>query len=72
LSDKVDDNKPELIRYLPQSYFEGITNAVEAKEFKETLENIIFSHIPESDRLNKSNFQDLIRNKIESIERDLE
>lgn len=68
LSDKPDNNAPERVRYLPQSFFEKLTNEIETREFPKTLENIVFSYLPEDQRLKASSFQELIKIKQEAIE----
>lgn len=72
LSDKVDTNTPELIRYLPQRYFEEITNEIEEIKFENTLKDIIFSHIPQSDRLGENTFNELVAHKTYNVEQVLE
>ena len=43
LSENIDENAPERIRYLPQSFFERLTNNLESYDFKKTLEDIVSS-----------------------------
>jgi len=73
LSDNVDKNAPERVRYLPQNYFEKLTNNLETYEFEKTLEKVVFSHLPEEEKLGKNSFEDLINYKKQSVseERDL-
>jgi predicted ATPase len=59
LSDRVDITSPETIRYLPQNYFEQLTNEIEIEKFRREIEEVVFSHVEESDRLGKSTFGDL-------------
>ena len=68
LADKPDNNAPERVRYLPQSFFEKLTNEIETRNFPRTLENIIFSYLPEDQKLRASSFQELIKFKQEIIE----
>jgi hypothetical protein len=60
LSDETDLNSPERVRYLPQNFFERLTSNLETYEFEKTLEEVVFSYIPEEDRFGKSNFKELI------------
>ena len=61
----------ERVKYLPQSYFEIITNDLKGKDFNDTLKNVIFLNLPEEKRLGKSSFDELEREKIKNIETDL-
>jgi len=72
LSDKVDEYSPERVRYLPQSFFERLTNNLESYDFERTLEELVFSYLPEEEKLGKSSFQDLISFKKDSIKKDIE
>lgn len=59
LNGKVDKAKPELVRYLPQNYFEQLTNEIEIEEFRNEIEDVVFSHVEESDRMGLSSFSEL-------------
>lgn len=59
LSDGVDKTKPEAVRYLPQNYFEELTNDIEIIAFRREIENVVFSHVDETNRLGCSTFEDL-------------
>mgnify|MGYP001157980179 FL=1 len=61
LSDNCNLLEPERVRYLPQNYFERLSNNLNPKEFGETLEKVIFLYIPEAKRLEKNTFDDLIQ-----------
>jgi len=63
------ENEPEKVRYLPQNYFENLTNDLSGEGFKETLENVIFEHLTEN--YSKSNFKELKHYKSKSIEKDI-
>jgi predicted ATPase len=56
LNEKVDVTKPESVRYLPQNYFEQLTNEIEIEEFRREIEDVVFSHVEETDRMGKSTF----------------
>ncbi len=71
LDEKIDKNSPERIRYMPQNFFEKLANNIETYEFEKTLENIVFSCIPEEQKLGKNTFFELIEYKKELIERDI-
>tara|TARA_R110000868_G_scaffold64234_3_gene193112 strand:- start:6109 stop:9087 length:2979 start_codon:yes stop_codon:yes gene_type:complete len=55
----VDLQKPEVVKYLPQNYFESLTNEIEVKAFREEIEEVVFSHVEESERMGKSTFSEL-------------
>jgi len=59
LDEGVDITKPEAVRYLPQNYFEQLTNEIEIEEFRSEIEDVVFSHVEETDRMGKSTFSDL-------------
>lgn len=71
LNEGIDINSPERVRYLPQNFFEKLANSIETNDFEETLEKIVFSCIPEEQKLGKNTFAELIKYKKESIERDI-
>lgn len=59
LDQDVDELRPESVKYLPQNYFESLTNEIEVKAFREEIEEVVFSHVEESDRMGKSTFSEL-------------
>ena len=59
LDEEVDEIKPEYVKYLPQNYFESLTNEIEVKAFRKEIEEVVFSHVNESDRMGKSSFSEL-------------
>lgn len=59
LSASIDRSRPEAVRYLPQNYFEQLTNEIEIEEFRREIENVVFSHVDETERLEKTSFRDL-------------
>lgn len=63
LNEETDRNSPERVRYLPQNYFEKLTNNLETYDFEKTLEKVVFSYIPEDQRLGQSSFSELIEYK---------
>ncbi len=71
LSDDTDSSKVELVRYIPQSYFEDLCNdhaSGGTTQFQEELESVIFSHVPSSVRGEALNFQQLIKIREEVLE----
>lgn len=59
LSDRVNFSKPEAVRYLPQSYFEQLTNEIEIETFRHEIEDVVFSHVDQTDRMGESTFAEL-------------
>lgn len=59
LNEDVDELRPEAVKYLPQNYFESLTNEIEVKAFRKEIEEVVFSHVEETDRMGKSTFSEL-------------
>lgn len=59
LNEHCDTSKPESVRYLPQNYFEQLTNEIEIEQFRSEIEEVVFSHVDETDKLGKSSFSEL-------------
>ena len=64
--------KPESVRFIPQNYFEELTNEIEISKFQHVLEDIIFGYIPGAEKLEKSSFEELERYKTEAVNRDIQ
>lgn len=63
LSDAVDSTAVETIKYIPQNYLEAICNEVasgEGSEFDKELKSVIFSHVPDHERLECESFDELM------------
>ena len=58
-----DVDSPETVRYLPQNYFEQLTNEIEIEQFRREIEEVVFSHVEETERLGKSSFSALEESK---------
>lgn len=59
LNDFVDKAKPEMVRYLPQNYFEQLTNDIEIEEFRREIEDVVFSHVEQTEKMGKTSFSEL-------------
>ena len=59
LDDGIDTTKPEAVRYIPQNYFEQLTNEIEIEEFRKEIEDVVFSHVEETERMRLSTFSEL-------------
>ena len=71
LDHDVDTDQAEKVKYLPQNYFENLTNDLEGEGFDKTLKSVIFLHIPDEQRLGSHSFEELEDIKAKSIEADL-
>jgi len=74
LQDDPDPNRPETIKYIPQTYLETVcteTSVDESSAFQHELRKVIFSHITDAQRLGKETLEELIAYKTEEIEADL-
>lgn len=49
----------ERVRYLPQNYFNNLTNEIENDQFTQVLETVVFNHLDDSLKLWKSSFSEL-------------
>ncbi len=59
LIDHCDRDRPETVRYLPQNYFEQLTNEIEIEQFRKEIEEVVFSHVEETEKLGTSSFSQL-------------
>lgn len=71
LAQEADLDQKEKVRYLPQHYFETLTNDIEGKGFEDTLKDVIFLHIPEAQRLESTSFSELVELTSKGIEAEL-
>lgn len=67
LDTPTEHSKGERVRYLPQSYFEHLTNELEDSGFNKTLKSVTFSHLPKKQRLGKETFDELEEEKNKHI-----
>ncbi len=67
LSAALKTENPESVRFIPQNYFEELTNELEISKFQHVLENIIFEYIPDNEKLSKSSFEELESYKTENV-----
>jgi ABC-type lipoprotein export system ATPase subunit len=66
LDERVDEQKPELVKYIPQNFLETICTqlgGIEETEFDRELKKVIFSHVPPGARLGRASLDDLIQYK---------
>ena len=74
LQENPDPNRPESIKYIPQTYLETVcteTSVDEGSAFQQELRKVIFSHITDAQRLGRDTLEELIAYKTEEIESEL-
>lgn len=62
----------ERVKYLPQNYLDQLCNELGEKgsnTFDAELRKIIYSHVPEEDKLNKASMDELLQFKVAEIDR---
>lgn len=70
LSEPPSEEKAELVRYIPQGYFEDLCNAHvsgKSKQFESELRSVIFSHASEEMRLGALDFDQLTEQQEQSL-----
>ena len=71
LNSVVDENSVEMVRYLPQNYFEAICNEMaesEEGDFDNELKKVIFSHVSSSERMGFETLSELINHITKTTE----
>ncbi len=74
LQENPESNKPENVKYIPQTYLEKVcteTSVDEGSAFQHELRKVIFSHITDTQRLGRDTLEELIAYKTEEIETEL-
>lgn len=71
LSQNPTNTSIEKIKYIPQGFLERLCND-ELDDFEDELRKVIFSHIDETDRLQKGSLNELIAYKTEVLNREIE
>jgi len=72
LSDNSDSGETETVKYLPQGYFETLTNEISTTEaFQKEIENVVFTHLSDEDKLGFLSFDELIEHHKLSVEREI-
>lgn len=70
LSEDPDPTGVERVKYLPQSYLEDLCNELGeggSATFDAELRKIIYSHVPEADRLGRASMDDLLHFKVAEL-----
>lgn len=75
LSDSADTESPERVRYLPQHFIEELCNEIETGNeaaFGKELRKVIFSHVPEEDRLHFGTLDEVLEYLVEGRNKAIE
>lgn len=67
LNEEKKGQVPEAVRFIPQSYFEDLTNEIEILNFKKILEKIIYRYVPNEKKLEIPSFDELVTEKTKNI-----
>lgn len=67
LADKTEITSIERIRYLPQQFIENICNNLD-NDFGDEINKMVFSYLPENERVGKNSFNDLINHLCSGID----
>lgn len=72
LSTDSEQSEIEMVKYLPQGYFERLTNEISTTEaFQKEIENVVFTHLEGEDKLGFQSFSELIENRKANVEREI-
>lgn len=72
LDDLSNSGEIELVKYLPQGYFERLTNEISSiEEFRKEIENVVFTHLSDDDKIGHASFEELINSKKELINHEI-
>ena len=71
LNDPVNLSNPEKVKYLPQNFFEHITNDLETNTLRSQIESMVFSHVEETERIQTNSFKELEELKTAQTKEDI-
>ncbi|PZM80385.1 MAG: ABC transporter [Candidatus Melainabacteria bacterium] len=70
LSDDPELASMELVKYVPQNFLEEICNDIKGTvKFESELKSVIFSHVPQAEKLSQANLDALILYKTETVQK---
>jgi ABC-type lipoprotein export system ATPase subunit len=73
LSDNSYNGEIEQVKYLPQGYFEKLTNEISTTEaFQNEIQNVVFTHLSNEEKLGFESFEDLIEYHKANVEREIQ
>lgn len=73
LSDKVEPDEPERVKYLPQNFVEKICNDLATPSggaFERELKKVVFSKVPAAEQLQKRSLDELVHYRTQEIRRE--
>ncbi len=71
LNAQVDPDSDELVKYIPQDFFESVCNEIaqgKFERFDSELGGVIFSHVSQENRLGKKSLKQLLEHKTSEID----
>jgi len=68
LSQNPDRAISEKVKYIPQSFLEKLCNESDEETFEKELKDVIFSHLPDEEKLGKHTIEELIEYRSEEIQ----
>lgn len=72
LSDEPKDEQALNLKYLPQGDFENLTNEIgKAEEFQKEIENVVFSHLNDDEKLSFKDFDEMMESKKSLAEKEI-
>lgn len=72
LDNSSSNGEIELVKYLPQGYFERLTNEISsAKEFQKEIEDVVFTHLEDDKKVGATSFDGLINGKKDIINHEI-
>jgi ABC-type lipoprotein export system ATPase subunit len=71
LFDDIDVTGVEKVKYLPQRWFEELTNDLDGRQFSKELEKVVYTHLDNAEKLGYDSFADLLEYKTSSVAGDI-
>ena len=72
LDDKSISGPIEDVKYLPQGQFERLTNEINTvREFQYEIENVVFAHLDDSERMGAISFRELVESQKRLVEAEI-
>lgn len=71
LFDDINATSVEKIKYLPQRWFEELTNDLDGRQFSKELEKVVYTHLDDTEKLGFDSFAELLEHKTSSVYADI-
>jgi hypothetical protein len=71
LGENVANTAVERVKYLPQQFIENICNNLNS-DFEDEIKKMVFSYLPENEKIGKNTFDDLINHLCSGIVSEIE